>query len=773
MAQTGILFNRTEHDFGTIGPAATAYEQDFLFRNTTNEVAHVLSVRSVNPALDFIFTRSEVLGGEYGFVKAKFNTSGVDGLFHDEIYVMLQVGEEVVNEVIYVRAQVDPSLSASNDRVFQDSEVAVSVEVSPEDIETMEGFMGGDRLAMAQSEISYLKQQMALKSDLIERLSSDLYAKKDQEAKNIQRLEELEAAVRTGSTISQDQIISQISILTKQLKSIQASDERLRQEILAQENNYKRLQHEADSARAYAQQLSRQLQDQFKQQAAAMEKNKQLEKDLANKSLLEQRQQAQIDSLEQLIAAQSSTGSGADHIISQLKSELDKKRRQQRQIESERNRQEQKISQLRQERESLIAQTDSLHANLDLRSRENATLQSQLNATSQRMLAYERMIDSLEQVSYAGITDQSQLATIDSLNRLMDELAAKDELLKSAITSKNQEIAQLESEQQKTKKDLRQLELATSRQLEETHSLMHRVNALSAKESQARLEINALQGELAGSKQREAAAKASLQTLESSIHEKQASIAAMQDSMSIKNAALASLQQNQEALTMELNKARQHMQYSARVIDSLQQVADGAADKKASLESTIADLKRAITLAEQEERQYRAQVDELNAKLTNARMSNDIVFQELKADVEAMRDERDEYRNDNRALVNENLQLKKQLAEQKQLTNMAELTIKEISSSDAIKACYRISILVEEQLPLSLPKAPTGQSWTVYPTAGKLTLCIGSYSKLSEAVNAKKYWQNNGYPKASVVGDKDGKLVSLKEVMETAMVTPN
>jgi hypothetical protein len=129
--QAQLIFNKTEHDF--------------IFRNTGDQATKILSVRSVMPSLQFIFTRSEVLSGEYGFVKVKIYPDSLEkGLFHDEVFITMKYGEEVKSEVLYIKATLDPSGKKRDNRAFEDGAISTSVEVSPSDIETMEGFIGGD-----------------------------------------------------------------------------------------------------------------------------------------------------------------------------------------------------------------------------------------------------------------------------------------------------------------------------------------------------------------------------------------------------------------------------------------------------------------------------------------------------------------------------------------------------------------------------------------------------------------------------------------------------
>ena len=220
--QKGIIFNKTEHDFGDIAPSSIPFEQDFLFRNTTNKTVTILTVRSISPAISFIHTRSEILDTEYGSVKTKLKTEGLNGLFHDEIYVTFKVGDDVKSEVIYLRAQISANGKKENGRAFQDSEVAVSVEVSPEDIETMEGFTGNDRLTQAEAEILFLKKQVSMKSELIAKLSSDIRDKQSQETENIQRLVTLENTLQSTNTSLSPEVLEQINQRGTRLNELQA-----------------------------------------------------------------------------------------------------------------------------------------------------------------------------------------------------------------------------------------------------------------------------------------------------------------------------------------------------------------------------------------------------------------------------------------------------------------------------------------------------------------------------------------------------------------------
>ncbi len=212
----------------------------------------------------------------------------MDGLFHDEVYITLQHGDEVISEVLYLRAKVQEGGKTDDQRQFEDGRISTSVEVSPSDIETMEEFMGDDKLGQAQSEIEYLKKQVAIKSDLIAKLSDDLFRKEAQEQENFERLANLESTLKNNDRQNNEEALAQLNELTDRLTGMRSSDSLLRAEIREQESAFASLKAEADSAKCYAQNLSKELQDRFKSEALAMERAQRLEQDLAAKRITEQ-----------------------------------------------------------------------------------------------------------------------------------------------------------------------------------------------------------------------------------------------------------------------------------------------------------------------------------------------------------------------------------------------------------------------------------------------------------------------------------------------------
>ncbi|MEZ4721666.1 MAG: DUF1573 domain-containing protein [Flavobacteriales bacterium] len=677
IAQNHVVFNKTEHDFSTIGQSEVPFEQDFLFRNTGEGAIKIMSVRSISNSLSFIHTRSEVFKGEYGFVKVKFRTDSLTGLFHDEVYITMRLGDDVLSEVLYLRANVTPNGGAGPKREFKDSEIATSVEVSPSDIESLEGFGAQDRLASAEAEIGYLKKQLGLKSELISKLSDDLRIKQTKEAENIQRLQDLERSVRTDDGTGNQAILLQITELSTRLVAIQESDKQLRQEIFNQEAEFNNLRQEADSARAYAESLSKQLENQFKAEARAIEKAYKLEQDLESKRKLEQEQQQTIDSLQQAIATASESGNGYHHQIEKLKAELNVRLKEQDLQTAHARLQHDKIEELKLERQRLAMQTDSLDKNLKLQQIENTKLHAQLSSTERRIKGFESQIDSLSGIASNLGNDHASKAELDSLQQVLVLLRVEDTRLKSSINSKDEELKKLQAERVEKEKNLKALENASNRQLEETHNLMYRINQLSEKESKARMEIASLQGEL-----------------------------------------------------------------------------------------NTSQLKAAT---------YRTQANELESKLSNAKMSNELAFTELNEDVQAMRIERDDYRQKYQQAMKEIDRLSDELAESNSERDNARMAVKELgitpkpkSISSASPISYKVNLVTSDK-PLKRPPANLDQGdLYTFQENGKYNYAIGNFETFKEAITLKECMKSKGYPTAHIICFRGSERISLKEALETA-----
>lgn len=771
-----LVFNKTEHDFGAISQRASQFEQDFIFRNTGDQPTKILSVRSVHPSLNFIFTRSELLEGEYGFVKVKIYPASLEGLFHDEVYITMQYGEEVKSEVLYLRANIDRSGKSSDDRAFEDGAISTSVEVSPSDIETMEGFMGGDRLSQAESEISYLKKQVEMKSDLIAKLSDDLFKKQEQEQENFQRLESLEKTLKDNQTQGNSEALSQLKELTQRLLDMRSSDSLLRREITIQEAEYDALRAEADSARAYAENLSQQLQDRFESEARAMEKAEQLARDLKVKEATEKQQQAKIDSLSQILAL-----AGDDVAISEeinrLKSELNLKRKEQALQEEHANQQNARIQALKRENEYFKQNADSLQAFAESSADENEKLQARLDASNKRIGDFEEMIDSLRtQTANIDVTEQSSVEDLERLRQELANIESQDKALKQQIASKEKEMSTLQFERDEAKKNMDALKKTTTKQQEHAQNLLHRINSLSTKESEAQLEVKSLRIQLKQSEYREDSTRQSVNDLVEKISQGEASIESLSQEINTKESELLSMRQDKRKTEQLLRDAQQELTTDDALIDSLTQALSQKSDGTSMLQNDIVNLQKQVLSSKNREEDYKDRANELEVRLENAHMSNDLTFQELKGDVNAMREERDEYKDRYKDAQKEIERLQAELMESKRneesalaFANEMQTGKNTLTAKTGSKATifYSVNVLTSDR-PVDIAARFKGEAVREYMEGSNYRYALGEHATLKEAIQQKEVLKAKGYDLAFIVAFKNGQRISLKEAMEAA-----
>jgi chromosome segregation ATPase len=470
----------------------------------------------------------------------------------------------------------------------------------------MEGFLGSDKLSRAESEITYLKNQVELKSDLIAKLSDDLFKKQAQEKENFERLANLEKVLKEDKGQSNSEALGQLNELTNRLAEMRSSDSLLRTETTNQERQYELLKQQADSARIYAADLSRKLQDQFESEARAMEKAQRLEVELQQKKLTEKHQQARIDSLSRVLATAVDKEEVSKEIM-RLRSELVQKKKEQAIQESQSKYQQEKIELLRKENEFIKQSADSLSAFAASSTQENERLLHQLEQSSSRISSYELKIDSLQKAT--AEVNSSEKESIVELERLRKELLtieSQDANLKDSITQKELELAKLEKERDEAKKNMAALERATTKQQEQAHNLMYRINGLAEKETQAQLEIKELKLEVRQSQYREDSTRQSVNDLVSKIGLKEESIRQLSTQIDKKELELSAVKNDKLILQKDLEKAKSDLSNSDALIDSLNQRLRTKEENSKMLENDILSLHNQVVSSKQKEADYKA-----------------------------------------------------------------------------------------------------------------------------------------------------------------------
>jgi N-acetylmuramoyl-L-alanine amidase len=198
------------------------------------------------------------------------------------------------------------------------------------------------------------------------------------------------------------------------------------------------------------------------------------------------------------------------------------------------------------------------------------------------------------------------------------------------------------------------------------------------------------------------------------------------------------------------------------------------------LENDIVALHNQVVSSKQKEADYKAKADDLENRLTNAYLSNDLTFQELKGDIEAMRVERESYKKKYQGAQLTIDQLQAELAESKrneesaiafanELSNGASSS-KQKSNSTASKGSeviYSINVVSSNEA-IDIGKTFKNETNVrEYVESGRYKYAIGEYGSLEEAIKGKATMKAKGYSLAFIVAFKNGKRISLKEALES------
>jgi len=512
-----------------------------------------------------------------------------------------------------------------------------------------------------------------------------------------------------------------------------------------------------------------------------MEKAQRLEVELQQKKLTEKQQQARIDSLSRVLATAVDKEEVSKEIM-RLRSELVQKKKEQAIQESQSKYQQEKIELLRKENEFIKQSADSLSAFAASSTQENERLLHQLEQSSSRISSYELKIDSLQKAT--AEVNSSEKESIVELERLRKELLtieSQDANLKDSITQKELELAKLEKERDEAKKNMAALERATTKQQEQAHNLMYRINGLAEKETQAQLEIKELKLEVRQSQYREDSTRQSVNDLVSKIGLKEESIRQLSTQIDKKELELSAVKNDKLILQKDLEKAKSDLSNSDALIDSLNQRLRTKEENSKMLENDILSLHNQVVSSKQKEADYKAKADDLESRLTNAHLSNDLTFQELKGDIEAMRLEREVYKKKYQSAQITIEQLQAELAESKRNEESAisfanELSNgnsngKQRSNSNSLKGnevVYSINVISSNEA-IDIGKTFKNETNVrEYIESGRYKYAIGQYASLEEAIKGKETMKAKGYSLAFIVAFKNGKRISLKEALESA-----
>jgi len=365
---------------------------------------------------------------------------------------------------------------------------------------------------------------------------------------------------------------------------------------------------------------------------------------------------------------------------------------------------------------------------------------------------------------------------LDSIRNSLRELEEEDNRLKQTIANKDQELNTLLSEKQRSEKEARALEAATARQLEEAHTLMYRINQLSDKESQSRIEINTLRQALQESAAREDSIRMSVTQLAAEAANRESSLQSVSTELVQKDEELNSLRTKQESLRDELTHSKGVMTRNSLQIDSLKNMLTAAEERKTLLENDVNALQQQIIQSQHKEKTYLSRSNELESQLAHARLSNELAFEELKTDIDYIRNERDDYKRLYNTALKEIEALNESLAESRQNEESALAFAREMNTGSkprarmesAAEIVFRINVLTSDKPNTDKSRFKGFSPVYAYNENGKYRYAIGAENSFEKALELKEKLKASGFPLTFVVAFRNGNRISLKEALETA-----
>jgi len=776
--QAQVVFNKTEHDYGHLASQSGVYEHDFIFRNTTEESVFVLNVSSIQPSLSFVHTRSEVLPGEYGFVKTKLKTDTAVGLIHDEVYVTLAIGTEAKTEIIYLRALVEEGGQNGQNREFEDGIVATSVEVSPSDIRSMEGLLSENELEKAENEIAFLRQQIDLKTEIIAQLSDDLQVKAKSEAENMAQLKSLELILKSD-TIGNSKALAEVEALSTRLQSMKENDSLMKVEVASKQHAYELLVQQSDSAKNYAEKLSQELAERFESEARAIEKSEQLEASLSEKEQAVARNKAQIDSLNLLVSMSSESASTNADRIEDLSVRLAWKEKENELQEEHSKHQQKKIAALKREKEQYAFYVDSLTQTLSRDASSEDELRKEIHENNTQIALYEKRVDSLKALSDEALSaNQASSQAIVDMEEKMAEFDRKDSLLKASLSEQADVISALQSESGMYADSISNLQSQIKKQSELASEMKSELVTLSEKEASSLATIDDLNAQLTTQQARESEALNRLQSLQQELKKTELSNQKMTAMLESKNADVDSISRIGQKTRMELQQAQLE---KTRVLAKHDSVSNALTDQNAQLNNytqRIEELESSIAQSDEKRQDHVAQSIELEKRLKTAELSNEIVFDELKGEIEVIVSERDMYRDANAKANLRIAELERALLESKRKETSAvafaeemrdiEMMTKASQDSDAKGLVYKVCLLTSETRLNLAERFHDVPRVREYAESGRYRYATGSFKTVEEAKALRDKLKERGYSLAYVIAFHNGKKIPLKEALEMA-----
>ena len=105
-AQSGLVFDKVDHDFGEIKEEAGYAEYTFDFVNLGESPIQITNVKASCGCTTPGWTKEEVMPGDSGFVKARYNARNRPGRFRKSLRIT--ASDPASNQTLYIMGVVKP-----------------------------------------------------------------------------------------------------------------------------------------------------------------------------------------------------------------------------------------------------------------------------------------------------------------------------------------------------------------------------------------------------------------------------------------------------------------------------------------------------------------------------------------------------------------------------------------------------------------------------------------------------------------------------------------
>ena len=576
-AQIDLRFNKVLHDFGELHQGASS-GYDFIFRNAGSEGLRIKTARANDPQVQVVATQSEVLPGEYGFVKIKLDSLESEGFYTALVTVTMKAGEREVSTYLNLKARVLPGKGQTKavDPFLVDSEISTTVQVDPADVEVMETLRGPDYLEpkfatpetykIILDSLLLTRSRQSRRIDVLQnhvrKLRSDLTQTEVTLQETLDKIENLTAANTTGQlkeeleswqekarALEAEKEMARVrwKNLDKDLQAAQANHLLLEQSLAEQEQQIADLTREKENARKEAENLSLQLEERFAREIELQEENADLVEMIQKSDQALNQAQANLDAQEHKLTATRQESEAMSQKAHAAQLELEVIQQNLLQVSSERDAKQTELTSLQTDLEKANNLSNDLAQQLSDAEAQQKSLEEKITLEQKARVELEVEAKTLLE------TDQKQKEEFLQLEEKITDLEAQ-------LSDKNRVTGQLEQ-------DLEASQLVSSAYLQLQEQLESEMRNRAQLESAIKLKTDSLihfrqrvaglENDLSGWENKDQAKETQLLSLEKDLEELRVALEKRNSKSLELEASLAELRQKNQQLEQDYRSGLQ------------------------------------------------------------------------------------------------------------------------------------------------------------------------------------------------------------------------